>query len=135
MIGHMVADVLTETERRVAEAGVETIDEVRLAGRSLAGFSARLAAEERELKRFLYARLYDVPELKPVREEAERIVADLAATYLADPKLLPESWRHGGSQLHQARTIGDFIAGMTDRFAIRCHEEIVGPVNLAASRF
>jgi dGTPase len=135
MIGHMVADVLTETERRVAEAGVETIDEVRLAGRSLAGFSAGLAAEERELKRFLYARLYGLPELKPVREEAERIVADLAGAYRADPRLLPEWWPTSGDAIQQSRTIGDFIAGMTDRFAIRCHEEIVGPVNLAASRF
>ncbi|MBV8907828.1 MAG: deoxyguanosinetriphosphate triphosphohydrolase, partial [Sphingomonas sp.] len=50
-------------------------------------------------------------------------------------KLLPESWRRGGDAVQQSRTIGDFIAGMTDRFAIRCHEEIIGPVNLPASRF
>ena len=135
MIGHMVGDVLAETERRLTELGVETIDDVRSAGRALSGFSDALAAEERELKRFLYARLYDLPELKPVREEAERIVADLAAAYLADPRLLPESWRWGGDEVQQSRTIGDFIAGMTDRFAIRCHEEIIGPVNLPASRF
>ena len=48
-------------------------------------FPTALAAEERELKRFLYARLYDLPELKPVREEAERVVANLAAAYRADP--------------------------------------------------
>ena len=65
MIGTMVGDVLAETERRVREAGVETIDDVRAAGRPLAGFSNALAAEERELKRFLYARLYDLPELRP----------------------------------------------------------------------
>ena len=135
MIGHMVGDVLAETERRVTEAGVKTIEDIRSVGRSLAGFSEPLVAEERELKRFLYARLYDLPELKPVREEAERIVADLAAAYLADPRLLPESWRRGGDEVQQSRTIGDFIAGMTDRFAIRCHEEIIGPVNLPASRF
>jgi dGTPase len=135
MIGHMVGDVLAETERLIGEAGVETIEEVRQAGRSLAGFSEPLAAEERELKAFLHARLYDLPELKPVREEAERIVADLAAAYLTSPALLPESWRRGGDRREQARTIGDFIAGMTDRFAIRCHEEIIGPVNLPASRF
>ena len=135
MIGHMVGDVLAETERRVTEAGVETVDDVRSAGVALSGFSEPLAAEERELKRFLYARLYDLPDLQPVREEAERIVADLAAAYLADPTLLPESWRRGGDDGQQSRTIGDFIAGMTDRFAIRCHEEIIGPVNLPASRF
>src|SRR4029079_9784166 len=89
MIGHMVGDVLAETERRVRHSRTETVNDVRSAGRALSGFSGQLAAEERELKRFLYSRLYDLPELKPVREEAERIVADLAAAYLADPKLLP----------------------------------------------
>src|SRR5438067_7152170 len=64
MIGAMVGDVLAETERRVREAGVASIDEVRAAGRALAGFSDALAAEERGLKRFLYSRLYDAPELK-----------------------------------------------------------------------
>jgi len=135
MIGTMVEDVLAETERRVIDAGVEAIDDVRAVGRQLAGFSEALAAEERELKRFLYARLYGLPELVPVRVEAERVVANLAAAYRADPTLLPGAWQHGGSQVQQLRTIGDFIAGMTDRFAIARHEELVGPVNLPANRF
>jgi dGTPase len=135
MIGHMVGDVLAETERRVAEAGVSTIEEVRAAGRPLVGFSPVLADEERALKRFLYARLYDLAELKPVRLEAERVVANLASAYSEDPRLLPDSWRHDGPEEQRLRTIGDFIAGMTDRFAIARHEELIGPVNLAASRF
>jgi dGTPase len=135
MIGHMVGDVLAETERRVRDAGVETIEEVRGAGRPLAGFSDALAAEERELKHFLYTRLYDLPALHPVRKEAERVVSDLAAAYRADPALIPESWRRAGDEVQRLRTIGDFIAGMTDRFAIARLEELVGPVNLPASRF
>jgi len=135
MIGHMVGDVLAETRRRVTEAGVETIDEVRNAGRQLAGFSDELAAEERDLKRFLYSRLYDLPSLKPVRNEAERVVANLAQAYREDPALLPDSWRCGGDRVQQLRTIGDFVAGMTDRFAIARHEELIGPVNLPTNRF
>ena len=135
MIGHMVGDVLAETERRVREAGVGSMDEVRAAGRSLAGFSEPLAAEERELKRFLYARLYGLPELQPIRAEAERVVANLAKAYRDDPRLLPPWWQRGGDEIQQLRTIGDFIAGMTDRFAIARHEELIGPVNLPASRF
>ena len=135
MIGFMVGDVLAETGRRVREAGVETIDEVRSAARPLAGFSTALEAEERELKHFLYTRLYDLAELKPVRTEAERVVAGLAEAYRADPALMPQSWQRGGDGVRQLRTIGDFIAGMTDRFAIARHEELVGPVNLPASRF
>jgi dGTPase len=135
MIGTMVGDVLAETARRVTEAGVATIDDVRSAGRALAGFSPALEAQERALKTFLYERLYGLPELVPIREEAERVVAELAAAYRSDPRLLPADWRGAGDQVAQARTIGDFIAGMTDRFAIARHEEVVGPVELPPDRF
>jgi dGTPase len=135
MIGHMVGDVLAETQRRVGESGVETIADVRSAGQPLSGFSAQLAPEERTLKRFLHENLYDLPELRPVRDEADRVVADLARAYRADRQLLPESWRTAGDQVQQLRTIGDFVAGMTDRFAIAKHEELVGPVNLPPNRF
>ena len=135
MIGTMVGDVLAETARRVDETGVATIDEVRSAGRPLAGFSQALEAQERELKAFLYERLYGLPELVPVREEAERVVADLAAAYRRDPALLPADWRRDGDEVEQLRTIADFIAGMTDRFAIARHEEVVGPIELPPDRF
>ena len=135
MIGAMVADVLAETKRRIHVSGVRAMDDVRAAGHALAGFSDALAAEERELKGFLYARLYGAPELKPVREQAEWIVSNLTDAYRADPSLLPEPWRRGNDRVEQLRTIGDFIAGMTDRFAIARHEELVGPVNLLADRF
>ena len=135
MIGHMVGDVLAETERRVLGSGIERVEDVRSAGKSLAGFSEPLETEERQLKSFLYARLYDLPELRPVRNEAERVVANLAAAYREDPRLLPDWWQRSGDGTVQIRTIGDFVAGMTDRFAIARHEELVGPVNLPASRF
>ena len=70
-----------------------------------------------------------------MRKEAERIVANLAAAYREDPDLLPEDWRRGEDELRQLRTIGDFIAGMTDRFAIARHQELIGPVELPAARF
>src|SRR6185369_892567 len=111
-------------------ARVVTLDDVRAAGQQLVGFSAEVAEEERALKCFLYARLYESPQLEQVREEAERIVANLASAYRADRSLLPEAWQRGGSETDQLRTIGDFIAGMTDTFAIARHEELVGPVHL-----
>jgi dGTPase len=135
MIGTMVGNVLGETERRVRNAGVETIEQVRAANGPLAGFSEALATEERELKRFLYSRLYDLPELRPVRDEAQRVVAELAAAYRANPELLPPDWQRGADRTQQLRTLGDFIAGMTDRFAIARHEQIVGRVNLPSDRF
>jgi dGTPase len=129
-IGSMVGDLIAETRRRVADAGVETCDEVRAAGQPLAGFSASLADEERTLKRFLYERLYNAPELIPIRVEAQRVVSSLFAAYRDDPSLLPDNWRSEGDETQRLRTIGDFIAGMTDRFAVARHEELVGPVYL-----
>jgi dGTPase len=129
-IGTMVGDVLAETERRVGEAGVANIDEVRACGRALAGFSDELAADERQLKRLLYDRLYNSPALIPVRDEAQRVVAGLAAVYRNDPALLPVGWAKGDGEIDLLRGIADYIAGMTDPFAIARHEELVGPVHL-----
>jgi len=130
MIGSMVGDVLAETGRRVDESGVETADDVRAAGRPLSGFSPAMAAEEAELKRFLYARLYNAPQLLAVRKEAQRVVGDLADAYRAAPDLLPPEWRVENDETLRLRTIGDFIAGMTDRFAIARHRELIGAVEL-----
>jgi dGTPase len=129
-IGTMVGDLIAETRRRIAEAGVAGPDDVRSAGRQLAGFSASLSEEERALKRFLYTRLYNAAELIPVRTEAQRVVAGLFAAYRDDPSLLPADWRSEEIETQRLRTIGDFIAGMTDRFAVARHRELVGPVDL-----
>jgi dGTPase len=129
-IGAMVGDMLDETRRRVREAGVESIEDVRAAGRALAGFSAELEQEERALKRFLYERMYNSPELTAIRMEAQRVVTNLFAAYRDDPGLLPEEWRTGDGEVRRLRTIGDFIAGMTDRFAVARHRQLVGPVDL-----
>jgi len=129
-IGTMVGDLLDETRRRVADSGAETTDDVRAAGRALAGFSNELAGQERALKSFLYTNLYNAPPLQPVRHEAQRVVANLAAAYLAEPRLLPDAWHRGDDETARARNVADYVAGMTDPFAIRRHEELIGPVEL-----
>jgi dGTPase len=123
LIGLMVADVLAETRRRTN--GIGSVEAVRAAGRPLAGFSEGLAGEERALKRFLYARMYDAPAVKAVRAEAQALLARLFEAYRSDPGLLPSEWRPKGDE-DLLRGIGDFVAGMTDRFAVRCHDEIFG---------
>ena len=130
-IGTMVGDLIAETRRRLAETGVASPDDVRSAGRQLAGFSSALSEEERALKRFLYTRLYNAAELVPVRREAQRVVAGLFAAYRDDPSLLPPDWLgEEENDVQRLRTIGDFIAGMTDRFAVARHRELVGQVDL-----
>ncbi len=130
-IGLMVGDVLDETRRRVAAAGVETVQDVRSAGRSLAGFSPDMAGEEAMLKRFLHARMYNAPPVMAVRDQAQGVVARLFAAYRDDPRRLPEEWLPSETdETATLRAIGDFIAGMTDRYAVRQHRELVGPVEL-----
>ena len=131
LIGLMVNDVLEETKRRAAEAGVRTADDVRGFGRSLSGFSAALQEEERALKAFLHARMYDAAPVQAVRGRAQQMLASLFAAYRDDPRRLPELWRPATDDpTSTLRAIGDFIAGMTDRYAIRRYEELVGPADL-----
>ena len=132
LIGRMVNDVLVETRRRVAEAGVGSVEEVRSAGRPLAGFSAKMAPEERALKAFLHTRMYDAPSVKAVRAEAQRLLAALFEAYRADPRLLPAEWRPA-NEAGTLRAIGDFLAGMTDRYAIRQYNLLIGPIALPDS--
>jgi dGTPase len=130
-IGLMVNDVLAESLRRVGEAGVATLDEVRAAGRTLAGFSAGLAGEERALKAFLHARMYNAPKVAAVRAQAQQVVAGLWSAFAADPSLLPDGWRpRRCERVATLRAISDYIAGMTDRYAIRQYRQLVGPVEL-----
>ncbi len=131
-IGRMVADVLAETRARIAVAGVASVDGVRAAGRSLVGFSPAMAAQERVLKRFMYDRLYHHPLQIAVAAQAHRIVAGLAAAYAADPALLPPGWqaRLPAAEPWRTRHIADFIAGMTDRYAVARYREAVGPVDM-----
>jgi dGTPase len=130
-IGTMVGDLIAETRRRVAESGVQTLEGVRAAGEPLVGFSPELAEEERELKRFLYTELYNAAPLQPVRQEAQRIVGNLAKAYLAEPRLLPDAWCLDPSDpTALAHSVADYIAGMTDPFAIKRHEQLIGPVEL-----
>jgi dGTPase len=135
LIGTMVNDVLAETRRRCS--GISSIDEVRSAGRGLAAFSAEMVAEERALKAFLYAHMYDAPSVRAVRGEAQAVLAALFDAYCADPALLPKGWRPGSADRQSTlRAIGDFVAGMTDRYAVRRYAEIAGenavPAELAA---
>jgi dGTPase len=129
LIGLMVNDVLAETQRRAE--GLADIAAVRAAGRPLAGFSDALAAEEKSLKAFLHARMYEAPEVQAVRGQAQAILAALFAAYRDEPDLLPAEWRPASNDpVAVARTICDFMAGMTDRYAVRRYQALIGPVTL-----
>jgi len=127
-IGLMVNDVLEHTRANLA--GISSEEDVRGAGRALAGFSPEFAAEERRLKRFMYEKLYYHPEQLATAERARHVVARLFAAYSQEPALLGEGWRTGlpEEEPQRGRHISDYIAGMTDRFAIDQYAKIFGQV-------
>ena len=130
-IGRMVNDVLAEARRRIEWSGIRSADDVRAAGKALAGFSTGMAEQERLLKAFLYERMYNAPRVEAVAREARGLLSRLFAAYRANQAQLPEIWRSDrGDEIATLRRIGDFIAGMTDRYAIARHRELIGPVEL-----
>ncbi|BCI70559.1 deoxyguanosinetriphosphate triphosphohydrolase, family protein [Sphingomonas sp. S17] len=131
-IGVMVNDLVAETRARITESGVGDVTDVRAAGRALVGFSEAMRVEERDLKRFMYANLYHHPRQLAAADAAHGIVKGLFAAYRADPAQLPEEWRERlpEAEPERSRHIADFIAGMTDRYAVRCYQDVVGAIDL-----
>lgn len=127
-IGRMVNDVIAETRLRITDAGVTSVEDVRAATRPLATFSAAMGEEERALKQFMYDRLYLHDEQRATADRAREVIAALFAAYADDPAKLPDSWRGTLPSAEPARTrhIADFIAGMTDRYAIDSYARLFG---------
>ncbi|MFA6218457.1 MAG: deoxyguanosinetriphosphate triphosphohydrolase [Erythrobacter sp.] len=125
-IGLMVNDVLTHTREQVRQ--VASVDEVRSAGRVLASFSPAMRAAERRLKRFMYERLYYHPEQLVTAERARDVIARLFVAYSQDTSTMPDGWlaRMPSGEPGRSRHIADFIAGMTDRYAIDQVRRIYG---------
>jgi dGTPase len=128
LISYLIGAVFAEAGRRLQAAQPKSADEVRNQGDALIAFSAVVAKQEAEIKSFLKLRIYRHPRVMRVMGEAEQIVFDLFARYQRTPGDLPVEWlRHGGnteSETEHARRIGNFIAGMTDRFAITEHQRL-----------
>ncbi|WP_295635767.1 deoxyguanosinetriphosphate triphosphohydrolase [Novosphingobium sp.] len=127
-IGRMVNDLIAETQGRLAEAEPRDADAVRAQSRDLAAFSPAMVEEERALKRFMYDRLYYHPEQQATAERAREVVVRLFAALAADPAELPAGWRERLPEAEpmRSRAIADFIAGMTDRYAIDTYTRLFG---------
>ncbi len=124
MITAMTADLVETSAALLLEAAPKSIDEVR-AGPPLIRFSPKMREETTALKRFLYANLYRHYKVNRMRVKASRIVRELFDAFMTDPVLLPFDYQvASGDTMKQARKIADYIAGMTDRYAIREHKRI-----------
>lgn len=127
LISYLIEDVYSETLRRLAAAQPQSADDVRNHDAPLVAFSADAARAEAAIKAFLYQQMYRHPRVMRVMRDAEAVVRDLFARYHAVPDDLPADWAHGegdDGEAERARRIGNFIAGMTDRYAIIEHRRL-----------
>jgi dGTPase len=124
LITRMIEDVIGETGRRVAMLKPRSAAQVREAPRPVVGFSPVMEKTDRDIKGFLYPRMYRHDRVMRVMDDAERVVHEIFAHYMETTKDLPVEWGEGIDALDRAaraRRIGDYIAGMTDRYALVEH--------------
>lgn len=130
-IGAMVGDVITESERRINEARVSSPDDVRRCGKTLIGFSDEMFDKLEELRGFLMSRMYQHFTVRRMGVKARRIIKDLFTTFMDDYKCLPNPWQQALLEMDghrddkiKARFIANYIAGMTDKYAIAEHKKL-----------
>lgn len=123
MLSEQVYDVIRHTRAALAEAAPASADAARAAPAPLVRFGSEMRAQSTALKRFLFANLYRHPQVEATMQAARQIVRELFAAYCADPAQMPASF---AARAERERAVADFIAGMTDRFAISEHERLTG---------
>ena len=127
LINELVSDLIESTGRSVERAGILTTEDVRRHGGTLVAFSAPVAERNERLKRYLHLHLYRHQRIERMKDKARRILLALFERYRDNPRLLPEETRRRGADESLERTIADYIAGMTDRYAIEEHQRLFDP--------
>ncbi len=121
MISRMIFDLVSETQKRIAKYRPESVDDIRGLDGAIAGFSPEMEQQNMEIKLFLRERMYKHFTVNRSMSKAKRLVRDLFGLLLAEPSLMPDDWAErcaDFSEAERARYVCDYVAGMTDRFAI-----------------
>jgi dGTPase len=130
VFGAMVEDVIAVARHRLQAAEPVDADAVRGLGVTIIRFSDRLFRELKVIRQFLFQRMYRAPKVVAMRAEVTEVVRDLFRLYLDDPATLPGEWQAdvaaAGDQAALARVVADYVAGMTDRFALQEHARLLG---------
>ncbi len=130
LIGIMVDDALQESRRKIGASKPRTASEIRQLGSPIVAFSDSMERYEKILKGFLMQHMYRHPRVAEIMAEAKTIISDLFAAYTEDRRFLPDSWRNAadrlGREVDLARLVADYVAGMTDLFALREHRRVIG---------
>ncbi|GAB4274478.1 MAG: deoxyguanosinetriphosphate triphosphohydrolase [Pararhodobacter sp.] len=129
VFGVMVEDVILVARTRLQSAEPRDADAVRHLGTTIIRFSDRLFRELKVIRQFLFTRMYRAPSVVRMRAEVTEVVRDLFALFMDDPRHLPEEWRDDVAQAPDrnalARIVADYVAGMTDRFALQEHARLI----------
>ena len=131
VFGAMVSDVIDTSRSLLAQSGAQSVEDIRHLGRPVIRFSDPLWADLQVIRAYLFKNMYRAPSVMKKREEVTKVVTDLFPALLAQPDLLPEGWQDAvkqarGDQTALARLTADYIAGMTDRFALLEHARLLG---------
>jgi len=129
VITRFVEDAIDQSRTRLALVQPQSADEVRRAGAALVAFSPAMAQAERELKGLLFQRMYRHPKIMGVWEEARAAISFLFPALMAEPRLMPAEWANlaaQGGKAERARVVADYIAGMTDRYALGEYRRLAG---------
>ncbi len=133
MLGAFVNDLIEQTQTRLKAAGVASVDDVRRLPGMLVDFSNELREQHHALKRLLRRHLYEDARVRRFTDRAQATVAELFVAFMNEPRLLPEERRVSGrAESEVARAVADYIAGMTDRYAIAEHARVCGSDALVA---
>jgi len=131
VFGTMVRDVIETARAELQASGAETVADIRALGRPVVGFSSECDAQVHQIRAFLFERMYRAPQVMEKRAEVTRVVSALFPLFLSDLSLLPARWQAdvaaaGGDETRLARLVSDYVAGMTDRFALQLHAKLLG---------
>ncbi len=131
--GVLVEDVIGVATARLAELAPRSAEDVRLARRGMIRFSEGIFTDLKVIRQFLFERMYRAPEVVEMRRKVTLMIDDLFPFFMSNPELLPKQWRKDVAEAEGetalARIVTDYIAGMTDRFAIQEHERLIGPLD------
>jgi dGTPase len=127
LIGLEVNDMLQATAERIERSGIDSVDALQRLPYSVAGFSEKMEARNRQLKEFLYRNMYQHHRVVRMQVKADSILEDLFQAYTRNPEILPEGLTAAPDEGSLYRLVCDYIAGMTDRFALQEHAKLFDP--------
>jgi len=133
--GVLVEDVIAVAQTSLAEIDPKSAQDIREAGFQMIRFSQPLFDDLKVIREFLFTRMYRAPTVVEMRKKVTQVVEELFPFFMENPDNLPKQWRkdveNAQGETALARIVSDYIAGMTDRFALQCHEKFIGGVDAA----